>query len=254
MEKIQGLSVQTPHLPADAVRSVLASLDGTAQNRLSALGVRTLRIAAEPYTDAEIRLHSDLSFCPLGGGEAFLSETQTGLYHELSALGWRLTQTPPPRSPYPGDVGLNFLVGKDFALGNLNAAAPGLTEALRQRGIRLLHAKQGYAKCAVCPLNADAYITDDPGIARILKENGKDVLQIRKGDVRLSEAHYGFFGGAAGLLAPDVLAVNGSLRYHSDADAIRAFLKKHRITAVELFDGPIRDIGGIIPLTEESFG
>ena len=63
-----------------------------------------------------------------------------------------------------------------------------------------------------------------------------------------------FFGGAAGLIAPDVLALNGSLRYHSDADAIRAFLKKHRITAVELFDGPIRDIGGIIPLTEESFG
>ena len=89
------------------------------------------------------------------------------------------------------------------------------------------------------------------GIAAALQPHGFDVLPLSKGDVFLSERHYGFFGGASGKIAPETLAINGSLRTHRDGERIAAFLKKHGIEPLELHSGQIADVGGILPLTEE---
>ena len=59
------------------------------------------------------------------------------------------------------------------------------------------------------------------------------------------------FGGAAGKLAPDLLAVNGSLKTHRDGESITAFLLRFGVRPLELHDGRITDVGGILPLTEE---
>ena len=96
----------------------------------------------------------------------------------------------------------------------------------------------------------NAFITEDPSIAHTLEAHGKTVLRISPGDVSLSERHTGFFGGASGKIAPDKLAVTGRLARHRDGDAIRAFAAAHGVAVAELTDGPILDVGGILPLME----
>ena len=84
-----------------------------------------------------------------------------------------------------------------------------------------------------------------------LKSAGLDVLKIKKGDVKLQGMNYGFFGGATGKLSPDILAINGQLRYNSDKDIIISFLRNHNVHIVELKSGQVEDIGGVLPLLEE---
>ena len=146
---------------------------------------------------------------------------------------------------------LNVAVSRDFALGNFRFADPSLKAFLAQSGRRLISVRQGYAKCSVCFVAPNAVITEDAGIAAALKKEGADVLLISAGDVVLSKAHSGFFGGSAGLIAPELLAVNGRLDTHRDGEKIKTFLHKYGVRALELTDGKITDIGGILPLTEE---
>lgn len=254
MEKIQGLNGRfpaDPHLPTGRVRVLFAACSQEAETRLRAMGVTVLHPAPEPALEPELRTHADLVCCTLGSDSAFVSATQTSLLAAISALGGHPTVVPPPATPYPGDVRLNVLTGKNYALGRFRHTDSSLLDTLRKSGRSLLDVRQGYAKCAVCPIEDDACITDDPGIAKVLRTFGKDVLLTEKGDVALSDRHFGFFGGAAGMLAPNLLVVNGSLRFHRDEKQIRSFLAGYGVELLELTDGRITDIGGLIPLTEE---
>ena len=242
--------VAVPHLPAGRVTLATAAAEAAAA--LQSLGVRVVSPTPHRSLPAEIGEHTDLLLCPFGGGRVFVAPGQEALHKALEENGISVSLSGPVGGEYPGDVPLNVAVGKSFALGNFRFTDARLLNALSGSGIRLLRVKQGYTKCAVCPVTERAYVTDDPGVAAALRAVGADVLEIGKGDVYLSEKHYGFFGGAAGMVAPDLLAVNGSLRRHRDGARIRAFLEKHGVTPAELFDGQLRDVGGIIPLLESS--
>ena len=138
----------------------------------------------------------------------------------------------------------------DFALGRFDSVDAGLTTFLQTSGKELIPVKQGYAKCSLCFVTDNAFITEDPSLAAALEKRGAAVLRIAPGDIYLSERHYGFFGGASGKIAKDKLAVTGSLSLHRDGGRIRAFAETHGVEIVELTDGRITDIGGILPLKE----
>ena len=169
----------------------------------------------------------------------------------LRLNGFAVHLSEPPQEKYPANIGLNFVVGADFILGRFRSAAPALLAFLQEAGKPMINVKQGYAKCSLCFVTANAFITEDAGIADTLQKTGHDVLLISPGDVYLSESHHGFFGGASGLIAPNVLAVTGELAAHRDGDKIRRFLQAHGVRPLELSKGIITDIGGILPLTEE---
>ena len=48
----------------------------------------------------------------------------------------------------------------------------------------------------------------------------------------------------------NILAFNGRIESHTDHNKIYDILDKYNITADELLDEPIEDIGSIIPLSE----
>lgn len=242
--------LDTPNLPKGQVRTSLLQA-GIYAEALRKHGTEPLSPAPEPGLSDEEREHADLICCHGGGRDIFVSSAQTALTEKLTAMGFNVRLCAAPEKDYPKNVGLNFAVGADFALGRFLYADRLLRAFLQDRGKALLDVKQGYAKCSLCFVTANAFITEDAGIADALRKTGHEALRIAPGDVYLSEAHHGFFGGAAGLIAPDTLAVTGSLRTHRDGDRIRDFLIKHNVRPLELTDGRITDIGGILPLTEE---
>ena len=242
--------LQTPNLPQKRVR-VAVMQPCAAADRLCGMGLTVLSPLPNIALPAETACHADMLLCHAGGNVVFAEPTQALLAASLCAFGFDVRFSVPLGRDYPADVPLNVAVGKRFALGNFRYADPALCAFLERGGIRLVPVRQGYAKCSLCFAAENAYITEDAGIAAALRGVGADVLTVSAGEVALSKAHAGFFGGAAGLVAPDTLAVNGRLDTHRDGGRIKAFLANRGVRALELTDGVITDIGGILPLTEE---
>ena len=238
--------IVSPNLPDEKVGLVLVKREPALLDALEKLGIRALSPEKESGTDEEVSEHADTVCCAVGGNRFVVSPGQKKLKAELESLGCRVLVSAPLSAPYPGDVLLNAAVTESFAVGNFQYTDPVLLEALSDR--LLLRVKQGYAKCSLCFVTQNAVITEDEGIARAMTEYGADVLEISKGDVYLSEKHYGFFGGASGKLSKTELAVTGSLRFHRDGERIRDFAEKHGVKLTELTDGVMKDVGGIIPL------
>ena len=52
------------------------------------------------------------------------------------------------------------------------------------------------------------------------------------------------------MIDNNLLAFTGKLNSHPDFELIRAFLYKYNVNYIELTEGPLIDIGGIIPVYE----
>ena len=243
------IPLTAPNLPKREVR-LAAAQAGPWTAALEQYGVWVVSPAPNAALPAETAGHADMLICHAGGKRLFAEPAQTALADELASFGFEVRFSSSLGGAYPADVRLNAAVGNGFALGNFRCVEPSLVSFLTRSGRRLLQVRQGYAKCSLCFVAENAFITEDAGVAAVLRREGADVLSISAGDVALSDVHTGFFGGASGLLAPDLLAVNGSLVTHRDEEAITAFLKKYSVRALSLSDGPVTDIGGILPLME----
>ena len=90
---------------------------------------------------------------------------------------------------------------------------------------------------------------DHPLYDRLFVE-GFAVLLIRPGHIALPGYDTGFIGGCCGKLAPDELAFAGALSSRPDGERMREFLHSRCVAPVELREGPLVDVGGILPLRE----
>lgn len=243
--------ITVPHLPEAPVTLAAVRDLKEITTALRALGVRTLSPVANRVLPEETVEHTDMLLCHAGGAICFVSPEQTALADSLRTEGFTVYSSAPLGGAYPADVLLNVAVGRDFALGRFDCADKTLAEYLQNTGRTLLPVRQGYAKCSLCFVTENAFITEDPSVAAALEQRGASVLRIAPGDVYLSERHYGFFGGTSGKIAPDKLAVTGRLSAHRDGDRIRDFAASYGVEIVELTQGRITDVGSIIPLKEE---
>ena len=242
--------ITVPNLPEAPVTLAAVCDDAAVTRALRALGIETVSPVPDAALPEETKAHADLLLCHAGGSVCFVAPGQEALTERLRQEGFSVFFSAPPGAAYPEDIRLNVAVAKDFALGRFDSVDAGLTAFLRSSGRKMIPVKQGYAKCSVCFVTDRAFITEDPSIVHALEKRGADVLRITPGDIYLSERHYGFFGGASGKLGKDRLAVMGSLSAHRDGRRIRAFAESHGVSIVELTDGRITDIGGILPLKE----
>ena len=242
--------ITVPNLPEAPVTLAAVCDDTPVIRALHKRGVHTLSPVPDGLLPEETAAHPDLLLCHAGGNVCFAAPGQEELAARLRKEGFSVAFTAPPGRDYPEDIRLNVAVARDFALGRFDCVDAGLTAFLQTSGREMIPVKQGYAKCSLCFLTESAFITEDPSIAPALEKRGAAVLRIAPGDIYLSERHYGFFGGASGKIAKDKLAVTGSLAAHRDGGRIRAFAERHGVEIVELTDGRITDIGGILPLKE----
>ncbi len=239
--------IQTANLPRSKVALAAVGDYPDVTSALAKLGIQVISLRND-ILPREVCRHADMLLCHTGKGSLFCARgTHTS---ELEKLGFITSLCAALGEKYPQDVPLNVAVGSDFFVYNPKTADSALTDCLLASGKRGIPVKQGYSKCSVCFVTENAVITEDEGIKNALESIDTQVLLISKGDIYLSDTHYGFFGGCTGKLDKDVLAVTGELKYHKDGEKIKTFCEKQGVSVLELTKGRITDVGGILPLAE----
>ncbi len=244
-------ALRFPRLPEGPVSLVLASGEFSwLHHALCREGVQSIQTDQDIRLPQPVRFHPDLQVCPLPKKQMFALKGN-GLLGRLQGTGLHLQETNQiPGNLYPKDVLCGGLAWGSWLIGNLKGMDPSIRQAAQQLGCEILSVRQGYCACSVALVDHQSCITADPGLERVLAQAGFDVLLIEAGSIQLPGYDTGFIGGCCGKLSPDKMAFTGSLKNHPSGTRIQIFLREHGVTPSELCQGPLIDVGGIIPLAE----
>ena len=247
----QNFYLDTPNLPQGRVTCVaLSERADMVRDALRKRGITVQKVPASPDLESSIASHADMLFYPSSAYRWFCGsiEFEHSLKSFLNSINFQCISV---HSPYPTDCALNAArVGK-FLFCNPRTVSAALLEDAKRNACVIVPVRQGYTKCNTVPVTETAILTEDCGIAKAAARAGFDVLCIEPGFVRLEGYPYGFLGGACGKLSKSELAFAGDLSKHPQAGRICAFLEQHGVRAVSLCDGPLTDVGGILPLQEK---
>ena len=243
--------VTTPNLPEHHVTTVAVSAQ--AQSVIAALerrNIQVLRIPVSTLFAAPVAAHTDLRCWLCGDGSGLC--TDEAVQVEFEKMDVHLYRTNVYKfSEYPQDCSLNAAQVGHYVFANPACICVELLQLFDRQNLTLVPVKQGYAKCSTAVVCEDAIMTADRGIAKAARQIGLDALLLEPGYVALPGYPYGFLGGVCGKLDADTLAFAGCVQRHPQADLILRFLEKHGVKAVSLYEGPLQDIGGILPVAEE---
>ena len=244
--------VTKPNLPENDVESVAISVSaGEAIKKLNALSIKTVIVEPDKKLPEGISSHADLQLLHLEKNNIIISSGSEHLFGSLNKLGFEVDISCELGLNYPDDVLLNAkLVGK-YIMCNKKTVSSKVLDFADKTSLTIIDVKQGYSGCSVCVLNENAIITDDKSIFTAAQFFLNDVTLIEKNSIRLKNYNYGFIGGCCGKISKNRIAFNGSIMSHSDYNKIADALNRNNIEAVELHNGVLEDIGGIMPLTEK---
>lgn len=244
--------IKTPNLPVNSVKHCLIGENNTEEIfELSGLGIECIQLKTNNLLDNEINCHADLLSFNFGNGQVIASKGSIG-EDVLKRIGiTKLLYIDSITSPYPNDIPLNAAFIGNSIICKVNATASKFIEFAKANKLNIINTKQGYARCNLCIVSDNAVITEDCGLACLLKKYQLDVLTITSGDVYLSEKHYGFLGGASCKLSNNEIFFSGNIEKHRNYTDIINFLNKHNVKPIYNKNRFLRDFGGIIQLTEE---
>lgn len=239
--------IEHPNLPNKRVLHTYIGEKYTDEiKELTALGIECIPIKSNMALDTEVCAHADMLVFNCGKGNLIASKDAIGEFdganHQIS--------TKTVNSPYPNDISLNCAFIGDVIVCNSKYTEPLILDYAKENNIKIFHTNQGYSKCSICILNKNAVITDDNGLARLLKKYQLDVLEISSGDIFLSDKHYGFIGGTSAKISKNQIYFSGDLSSHRDYYAIIAFLNKYNIEPIFNPNRRLQDFGGLVQLTE----
>ncbi len=239
--------LENPNLPSGNVASVLVDyrINPQAERALNTLGIKVYKTIKNNNLYDAVAGHADMSIFHLSGNR-FISAPEMAQYYTkipgIDVICGHATVT----NKYPGDIAYNAAKVGKWLIHNFKYT----DKLVAESSVNHINVSQGYSKCSVGIVNENAIITSEVGIIRAAKAKGLDTLLINDSKIKLPGVSHGFFGGSSGLIAPDILAVNGNINSHPDCKVITDFCKKCGVSIISLHDGDIEDIGSIIPLTE----
>lgn len=221
---------------------------------LNMFGLLPIYVPDNPYVDARLSGHADLSVFHAGGDRVFLAPylKNTSFAQYLEKTGFFIEYADINQSEkYPNDAQLNIAAcGSALVYGRKTAYRPIVDFLTNNCEFTAIHINQGYAKCSILTVDERSIITQDRGAAQACAAAGFDVLCVAPGYVSLPGFEYGFLGGSGFKLSADTMAFTGTLDEHPDKERILDFLYARGVKPVYLTDRLLFDIGGIIPLTE----
>lgn len=245
--------ISSPNLPMSRVRvmAVSAKFPQFAE-KISSFGITPLEISPCSFLPEPVNSHPDLLIHHLGGEQLCFTDHSSACTKQLAKLPFHLVKRKQlPEKKYPKDIGLNALSLGDYLIGKIENLDPVLQQYGTDTCKTFLPVKQGYTKCSCCVVNEKAVITSDTQIAKVLRQTGFDVLQVETKGILLPGYDCGFIGGCTGLISSQEMLFTGSLSYYRYGDEVKSFLKKHRISYCELTEGPLLDVGSLLPLCEQ---
>ena len=249
--------VETPNLPVCVDTVIIGEkYCNILQNGVENLGINVLPMPANPYVDARLSGHADLSVLHLGGNRLLLAPYLKGssFSQQLRNIGADFQFADIEQSAlYPNDAQMNVCILGNKVIYNPKTVSDAIVKYLTigDRAIQV-SSRQGYSRCSVCVVNDNAIITADEGICRSAEAHGIDVLKIRPGYIDLLGFDYGFIGGASFKISDTKLVFTGRLDSHPDAECIIEFASLHNVKIVYITDKPAFDIGGALPIIEAS--
>jgi len=244
--------IETPNLPNGKTKHCLIGKKYTDEiKELTELGIECIKVNENPLLTEEINSHADILCFNYGNGQVEASNGAVG-EDKLKKLGIScLLYDSVISLPYPYDIPLNVAYIESSIICNTKHTSKSIIDFANQKKLTVIDTKQGYARCNLCIVDKKAVITEDDGLASLLKKYQFDVLQIASGDVYLSKEHYGFLGGASCKLSKEEIYFSGNIEHHRDYEEIIKFLNKYHIKPIYNKNRNLRDFGGVIQLTEE---
>lgn len=237
---------QITNLPNKNARGVLTDyrISPETVRELGLLGIETLKTQRIANLYDAVCGHTDMQIHHLGGNKFVTAPEVYDYYKNLLNDAEIIKGSKFLSGKYPDDICYNAA-----GLGGILICSAAYTAAeIVSEYKTIINVNQGYAKCSICIVNENAIITSDKGIYEAAKRSGIDVLKIEPGYIKLKNMSYGFIGGATGLIAPNMLAVNGDIKTHKNCEDIILFCKNYGVEVISLKKGEIEDIGTIIPL------
>jgi len=221
---------------------------GFAISALEALGIRVITTKRNHRLAAPVAYHPDMQFFFFPDGKAFTLQGNelSPAFKEMN-ISVFTTEKWPDRL-YPGDVLCNAFYHAGAIYGRLSSLDSNIIAYAHERAIELIPVRQGYTACSVCAVNDEGIITADAGLGNACRVLGAHVLEIAAGSIRLPGYDYGFIGGCSGRISDKAIAFTGRLDSHPDGKRIQDFIRHYDMDVLELSDGPLVDIGGMIDI------
>lgn len=238
--------MNTPLLPNNRIKScIIGERYYNEIKELTHLGINCITIPENKSLHNEISCHADILAFNCGNSQILAEKTIAG---ELQGkiTGYDVISVDEITSPYPNDIGLNVFFDGKRLFGNSKFIKREIIDFCNENNIEIIHTNQGYTKCSICAVSDNAVITEDDGLAYLLKNYQYDVLKIEKGFVALSDEHYGFIGGASALISDKEIYVSGDISKHPNYREIKTFTDKYNISLIYNKNRPLTDFGGII--------
>ncbi len=146
-----------------------------------------------------------------------------------------------PMDTYPADIAYNAARLGKYVIANTRYTEPKILEYYKKRGFRVLNTNQGYAKCSLAIMSADAVITGDSGLYALLQKlDNIKCLKANQSRIILEGYDNGFIGGASGLIGKKAVF------FGNPDTAIKKFLSDLNIEYFCAADGALTDYGSLI--------
>ena len=189
-----------------------------------------------------ISKHPDIFFCPMGE-ELIVAPNLPEIYKNFLRKKEIFFEEGkiPLEKKYPETAIYNAVVTNNFLICNTKVIDKSIIEKAGER--QIIHVSQAYTRCNLLPLSNNKFITSDRGIYKDLRKEKLEVLFVNPMGILLDGFKNGFFGGCCGVSEKKVF-IAGSLSHFPEGEKVREFLKGYEI--VELFDGPLLDVGSIL--------
>lgn len=185
--------------------------------------------------------HPDIFCCPVGDELIIAPNLPNNLKKQFSKSGINIKEgIKNVEGQYPNTAIFNVVVNDNFIIGNKNVMDESLLALSSTR--KPIHVNQAYTRCNLLPLPGEKFITSDVGIFKQLKKNNLTVIFVEPKGIVLMGFKNGFFGGCCGVKENRVF-IAGSLNHFPEGEKIKTFL--HGFEIVELYDGPLLDVGSI---------
>lgn len=244
--------LKNPGLPAKPVKTVIASPEN--KEIIARLeghyGISVLFTKPNNQIQNPISSHSDMLITHLGSEFIILENSQSHLKGELERRGMSpIVSETVLSKQYPSDIAFNIILINSTIIGLEKHMAPEIKKFAARQQLKIRDCKQGYSRCSCAFVSNGAIITGDATLLKIFKTMDFDVLKITNQGILLTGYDVGFIGGCCAKLEPSVLAVTGDIGCHKDCENIKAFCRNHNVYIESLCEGPLRDIGGIIPIS-----
>lgn len=214
-----------------------------AKEKLTSFG-NLVELSTSGITYEAISGHPDIFLCPTPKG-LIAAPNLPMEYFEILEENDILYQTGdfPVEKAYPGSARYNALALPTLLIHNTEITDRQIS--IQYETNQIVQVQQGYTRCNLIAVSQEKYVTCDHGIEKALQIKEKQVLFVETELVQLEGFSHGFFGGACGTYK-SFWFICGSLKYMKQEVQIRNLASAVNLEIIELYDGPLVDVGTIM--------